>query len=123
MQFRIARVHWVTNACLRETESFWNEDDYLTAVLLNTPNSARLATAMDEAMAACAVKNPGMVRLVRLRGEPASHAVLIVSSIFAGLIDYMEQFEATDEFAKMRDSVEMVPVGSTSYRVTRVWKP
>jgi len=102
----------------------WSEGDYLAAVLINSGEGAGWIAAVDEMMGSMKVKNPGMFRIVRLRGAPASHAVLIASSSYASLINFMDQLEASDAFDKMRASTPKTgPVGATIYKVAKVWNP
>ena len=105
-------------------ENGWDEGDYLTAVLINAVDDASWLAAMDGWNRSNKVKNPGMVRIVRLRGgAPASHAVLLASSSYADLINFMEGVEASEEFASLRSAAEAMTVGTTVYRVAKVWKP
>lgn len=101
----------------------WQEGDYLAAVLVSAGDGAAWIDAVDEMNRTTDVENPGMVRIVRLRGGPAGYAALIVSPTYAGLIGYMESLEASDEFATMRASTETTVVGSTFYQVAKVWNP
>lgn len=101
----------------------WQEGDYLAAVLVNSRNGAAWIDATDEMNRTTDVENPGMMRIVRLRGGPAGYAVLIVSPTYAGLIEYMESLEVSDEFATMRDKSETSVVGSVFYQVAKVWNP
>ena len=91
--------------------------------MVNADSDASWLGAMDQWNRTNKVKNPGMVRIVRLRGAPATHAVLLVSPSYAGLINFMEAVEASSEFATLRSSAEAMTVGSTIYRVSKVWKP
>ena len=74
-------------------------------------------------MGSLKLKNPGMFRIVRLRGAPSTHAVLVVASSYAELVNYQEQLEASNEFDTMRGSAETSVVGSTYYKVAKVWNP
>lgn len=101
----------------------WEEGGYLAAVLVNVANSASWLAAMDAWNRSNKVENPGMVRVVKLRGAPANHAVLIAGSDYADVINYMEGVEASDEFATLQGAAEAQVVGSTYYRVAKVWNP
>jgi len=118
-------VHSSALAIQRQTwgNNSWNEGDYLAAVLINSQDGAAWIASVDEMMGSLKAKNPGMLRIVRLRGAPATHAVLIVSSSYAGLINYMEQVEASDDFDTMRAKVPNKVVGTTIYKVAKVWNP
>ena len=119
------KVHSSALAIQRKTwgDNAWNEGDYLAAVLVNSPDGALWIEAMDDMMGSLKVKNPGLVRVVRLRGAPASHAVLLVAPSYAGLINYMEQIETSDAFAKMRKTTPSRAVGTVIYKVAKVWNP
>jgi hypothetical protein len=121
----VSKANSTALAIQRKTwgQDAWKEGDYLAAVMVNAADATRWYESMDEMMRTSKVKNPGMVRIVRLRGGPASHAVLLVAPTYAGLINYMENTEASDEFAKMRGSSESSTVGMTIYRVAKVWNP
>ncbi|MGI9205346.1 MAG: hypothetical protein ACR2Q3_15125 [Woeseiaceae bacterium] len=101
----------------------WEEGGYLAAVLVNASNSAEWLDAMDAWNRSNKVRNPGMIRIVKLRGAPANHAVLIAGSDYADVINFMEGVEASDEFATLQGAVEVQIVGSTYYRVVKVWIP
>ena len=99
----------------------WNEGDYLAAVLLNVPDEAAWIKATDNLNRTSMIKNPGMVRIVRLRGEAASHAVLLASPSYAGLINYMETMEASPEFAAANTGLKNSVVSTVFYQVAKVW--
>jgi len=101
----------------------WEEGGYLAAVMVNAVNSASWLAAMDAWNRSNKVRNPGMVRIVKLRGAPANHAVLIAGSGYADVINFMEGVEASDEFKTLQGAAESQIVGSTYYRVVKVWKP
>jgi len=101
----------------------WEEGGYLAAVMVNVANSESWLAAMDAWNRSNKVKNPGMVRVVKLRGAPANHAVLIAGSDYADVINFMEGVEASDEFATLQGAAEAQIVGSTYYRVVKVWNP
>ena len=101
----------------------WEEGNYLTAVLINTRDGAAWIDAVDEMHRTTDVDNPGMMRIVRLRGGPASHAVLISAPTYAGMIQYMEETEASDAFATMRAKIQTSIVGTMVYHVAKVWNP
>ncbi len=140
MEERLASAAWAT--LLRSTASIstanstalaiqlrtwgdnaWDESGYLAAVLVNAADNASWLAAMDAWNRTNNVENPGMVRIVKLRGAPANHAVLIASSSYADLINFMESVEASDEFATLRGAAEAQVVGTTYYRVVKVWNP
>ncbi|MGI9262581.1 MAG: hypothetical protein ACR2QR_11125 [Woeseiaceae bacterium] len=104
-------------------DNAWEEGGYLAAVLVNVANSASWLDAMDAWNRSNKVRNPGMVRVVKLRGAPANHAVLIAGSDYADVINFMESVEASDEFATLQGAAEAQVVGSTYYRVAKVWNP
>ena len=118
-------VHSSALAVQRQTwgDNAWNEGDYLAAVLINSPDGAAWIAAVDDMMGSIKVKNPGMFRIVRLRGAPTTHAVLIASSSYAELINFMDQLEASDDFDKMRAKVPNKVVGTTIYKVAKIWNP
>ena len=101
----------------------WVEGGYLAAVMVNAADSASWLAAMDQWNKTNKVKNPGMVRIVKLRGGPSNHAVLIAAPDYADLINYMEGVEASDEYAALRGASEAQVVGTTYYRVVKVWNP
>jgi len=121
----IVTVNSSTLAIQRKTwgRNAWREGEYLAAVLVNAPDEPRWMTAMDELMQTTDVDNPGMIRVVRLRAGPSTHAVLLVSSTFSGLITHIEDMEASEEFASMIDRSTIQQVGMNIYRVARVWNP
>ena len=140
MEERLASAAWAT--LLRSTASIstanstalaiqlrtwgdnaWDESGYLAAVLVNAADNASWLAAMDAWNRTNNVENPGMVRIVKLRGAPTNHAVLIASSSYADLINFMEGVEASDEFATLRGAAEAQVVGTTYYRVVKVWNP
>ena len=140
MEERLASAAWAT--LLRSTASIstanstalaiqlrtwgdnaWDESGYLAAVLVNAADNASWLAAMDAWNRTNNVENPGMIRIVKLRGAPANHAVLIASSSYADLINFMESVEASDEFATLRGAAEAQVVGTTYYRVVKVWNP
>jgi len=104
-------------------DNAWSEGGYLAAVLVNAADNASWLAAQDEWNRTNKIENPGMVRIVKLRGAPGNHAVLIASSSYADLINFMEDVEASDEFATMRGAAEGQVVGVTYYRVVKVWHP
>jgi hypothetical protein len=104
-------------------DNSWEEGGYLAAVLVNAANSASWLAAMDAWNSANKVDNPGMVRIVKLRGAPANHAVLIAGSDYVDVINFMEGVEASDEFAALQGAAEANVVGTTYYRVVKVWNP
>ena len=104
-------------------DNAWEEGGYLAAVLVNAANSASWVGAMDAWNRSNKVKNPGMVRIVKLRGGPANHAVLIAGSDYADVINFMEGVEASDEFATLQGAAEAQVVATTYYRVVKVWNP
>ena len=57
----------------------WEAGGYLAAVMVNAADSASWLAAMDQWNKTNKVKNPGMVRIVKLRGGPSNHAVLIAA--------------------------------------------
>lgn len=104
-------------------DNSWEEGGYLAAVMVNAANSAAWLEAMDAWNRSNEVRNPGMVRVVKLRGAPANHAVLIAGSDYADVINFMEGVEASDEFATLQGAAEAQVVGSIYYRVVKVWNP
>ena len=64
-----------------------------------------------------------MIRIVKLRGAPANHAVLVGASDYADLINFMEGVEASAEFATLRGAAEAQVVGTTYYRAVKIWNP
>jgi len=104
-------------------DNAWEEGGYLAAVMVNVTNSASWLGAMDAWNRSNKVNNPGMVRIVKLRGAPANHAVLIAGSDYADVINFMENVEASKEFADLQGAAEAQVVGSTYYRVVKVWNP
>jgi hypothetical protein len=104
-------------------DNAWDESGYLAAVLVNVADNASWLAAMDAWNRTNNIENPGMVRIVKLRGAPANHAVLIASSSYADLINFMEAVEASDEFATLRGAAEAQVIGTTYYRVVKVWHP
>jgi len=121
----ISKITSSTLAIQRQTwgKSSWEAGDYLAAVLLNTSDQVAWIAAVDKMMGSIEFKNPEMFRIVRLRGGPSTHAVLIVASSYAELITFMEQLEMSDEFATMRGAAENKVVGTTIYQVAKVWNP
>jgi hypothetical protein len=121
----ISKVNSSALAIQRQTwgKNSWDEGDYLAAVLVNASDQATWIAAVDEMMGSTKVKNPGMLRIVRLRGGPSSHAVLLVASSYAELVTFMEQTEMSDEFATMQSASETRVVGTTIYKVAKVWNP
>ncbi len=121
----ISTINSSTLAIQRQTwgKTSWEAGDYLTAVLLNASDQATWIAAVDKMMGSIRFKNPGMFRIVRLRGGPSTHAVLIVASSYAELITFMEQLEMSKEFATMRSASENKVVGTTIYQVAKVWNP
>lgn len=101
----------------------WEEGGYLAAVLIAAADDKSWVSAMDDWNRANRVRNPGMVRIVRLRGAPASHAVLLASPSYADLISFMEAVEGSDAFAALRQAAEARVVDTTIYRVAKVWTP
>ena len=101
----------------------WQEGGYLAAVMVMVSEPRKWMEAMEELNSSRDIRNPGMVRVVRLRGAPATHAVLISAPTYAGLINFMEGTEMSDPFRKMRDATDSRPVGTMFYRVAKVWKP
>lgn len=104
-------------------DNAWEEGGYLAAVLVNAANSASWLAAMDAWYRSNKVENPGMIRIVKMRGAPANHAVLIAGSDYADVINFMESVEASDEFATLQGAAQAQVVGSTYYRVVKVWNP
>ena len=104
-------------------DNAWEEGGYLAAVLVNAANSASWLAAMDAWNRSNKVENPGMVRIVKLRGAPANHAVLIAGSDYADVINFMESVEASDEFATLQGAAQAQVIASTYYRVVKVWNP
>jgi hypothetical protein len=104
-------------------DNAWEEGGYLAAVLVNAANSASWLEAMDAWYRSNKVENPGMIRIVKMRGAPANHAVLIAGSDYADVINFMESVEASDEFATLQGAAQAQVVGSTYYRVVKVWNP
>lgn len=104
-------------------DNAWEEGGYLAAVLVNAANSADWLAAMDAWNRSNKVRNPGMVRVVKLRGAPANHAVLIAGADYADVINFMEGVEASAEFKTLQGAAEAQVVGSTYYRVVKVWNP
>ena len=121
----VATVNSSALAIQRQTwgKTSWEEGDYLAAVIVNTGEPKPWIAAVDKMMGSLELKNPGMFRIVRLRGAPGNHAVLITASSYAGLINNMEQLEASTEFETMRGATTVSVVDSTIYRVSKVWKP
>ena len=101
----------------------WKEGHYLAAVTVSSPDGAKWLEAMDKLNSDREVKNPGMVRVVRIRGVPGTHAVLIAAPTYAGLINYMEATEQSAAFEKMRNATETQAMGAQFYRVAKVWNP
>ena len=104
-------------------DNTWEEGGYLAAVMVNVANSASWLDAMDAWNRSNKVKNPGMVRIVKLRDAPANQAVLVAGSGYAEVINYMEGVEASKEFATLQGAAEAQMVGATYYRVAKVWRP
>jgi len=121
----ISKINSVALAIQRQTwgKNSWEEGDYLTAVMVNVSDGPAWIAAVDKMMGSLKIKKPGMFRIVRLRGGPSSHAVLIVASSYAELITFAEQLESSDAFDKMRGESETSVVGSTIYKVAKVWHP
>jgi hypothetical protein len=121
----ISKANSTSLALQRRTwgDDLWDEGGYLAAVLINAADSASWLAAMDQWNRTNKMKNPGMVRIVKLRGAPANHAVLIGSSSYADLINFMEGVEASAEFATLRGAAEGRVVGTTYYKVVKVWHP
>jgi hypothetical protein len=121
----ISKANSTSLALQRRTwgDDLWDEGGYLAAVLINAADSASWLAAMDQWNRTNKMKNPGMVRIVKLRGAPANHAVLIGSSSYADLINFMEGVEASAEFATLRGAAEARMVGTTYYKVVKVWHP
>lgn len=121
----ISTINSSALAIQRQTwgETSWEAGDYLAAVLLNASDQATWIAAVDKMMGSIKIKKPGMFRIVRLRGGPSTHAVLIVASSYAELITFMERLEMSDEFATMRSASETKVVGTTIYKVAKVWNP
>lgn len=101
----------------------WQEGHYLAAVMVMVSEAPAWLEAMDELNTSREVRNPGMVRVVRLRGGPAPYAVLISAPTYAGLVNYMEGTERSDAFRKMREASDARPIGTLFYRVAKVWTP
>jgi hypothetical protein len=101
----------------------WKEGHYLAAVSVMSPEARKWLEAMDELNSDPDVGNPGMVRVVRIRGMPGNYAVLISAPTYAGLINFMEANEQSDAFAKMRSATETRAIGTQYYRVAKVWNP
>lgn len=104
-------------------DNAWEEGGYLAAVLVNAANSTDWLNAMDAWNRSNKVRNPGMVRVVKLRGAPANHAVLIAGPDYADVINFMEGVEASDEFKTLQGAAEAQVVTSVYYRVAKVWQP
>ena len=104
-------------------DDHWQEGNYLAAVMVMVSEAPKWMEAMEELNASREIRNPGMVRVVRLRGAPATHAVLIAAPTYAGLINFMEGTEMSDPFRKMREATESRTVGMQIYRVAKVWTP
>lgn len=121
----ISKANSTSLALQRRTwgDDLWDEGGYLAAVLVNAADNASWLAAMDQWNRTNKMKNPGMVRIVKLRGAPANHAVLIGSSSYADLINFMEGVEASAEFATLRGAAESRVVGTTYYKVAKVWHP
>lgn len=101
----------------------WSEGDYLSAVLLQGSDPAFLA-AIDDWESTSEVDNPGMIRVMRLRGATgASHAVLISSSSYEDLINFQEEVEYSDAFATLQAAQAATPITTLYYRVTKIWNP
>jgi len=111
----IQRKTWGKNA--------WSEGEYLAAVEVVSPDGQKWIAAADEWLRTSKVRNPGMQRIVRLRGAPSSHAFLIVASTYSDLINYMEAVEGSAEFATMRAATPTRPISTTYYRIAKVWNP
>ena len=121
----VSKVNSSALAIQRQTwgDDKWEEGDYLAAVLVNAADGATWIAAVDNMMGSIKFKNPGMLRIVRLRGGPSSHAVLLVASSYAELVTFQERVEASDEFATMRGATKTSVVGTTYYKVAKVWNP
>jgi hypothetical protein len=104
-------------------DDLWEAGGYLAAVLINANNSQSWLAAMDEWNRTNKVRNPGMIRIVKLRGAPANHAVLIGAADYADLINFMEGVEASKEFETLRGSAEAQVVTTVYYRAVKVWTP
>lgn len=102
-------------------DEFWSEGDYLVAVLVAGANGPFLA-AMDELMSTSRVEIPGMIRVMRLRGAPASHAVLMSASSYEDLINFQEEMESSAAFANMQSTGAATHVASTYYRIVKLWE-
>ena len=100
----------------------WSEGEYLAAVGISAPDQSTWVDALDEMQGKIEVKMPGMVRVVRLRGAPTSHAVLITAPTYSGLIEYLEAVELSPLFMKYRKARNSRAMGTTIYRVAKVWK-
>lgn len=121
----ISKVNDSALAIQRQTWGRKSRDagDYLAAVLLNASDQATWISAVDKMMGSIKFKNPGMLRIVRLRGGPSTHSVLLVAPSYAELITFMERIEASNEFATMRSASDSSVVGTTIYQVANVWNP
>lgn len=121
----VSKINSSTLAIQRQTwgKDSWEAGNYLAAVMVNAPDEATWISAVDTMMGSIKFKNPGMLRIVRLRGGPATNAVLLVASSYAELITFMERIETSDEFATMRGASNTKVVGTTIYKVAKVWNP
>ena len=121
----VSKVNSSSLAIQRQTwgKDSWEAGNYLAAVLVNATDEATWIAAVDTMMGSIKFKNPGMLRIVRLRGGPSTNAVLLVASSYAELITFMERIESSDEFATMRGASNTNVVGTTIYKVAKVWNP
>lgn len=102
-------------------DEFWGEGDYLVAVLVRATSDVAFLAAMDELMSANRVDIPGMIRVMRLRGGPGSHAVLMSASSYEDLVTFQEGIEASAPFATMQQAAAAAPLGATYYKVVKLW--
>jgi len=122
----VARLANSTALAIRKRtwgDDLWEAGGYLAAVMVNVADSKSWLGAMDEWNRTNKMRNPGMIRIVKLRGAPANHAVLVGASDYADLINFLEGVEASAEFATLRGAAEAQVVGTTYYRAVKVWNP
>jgi|GEM_PF-1960987 len=129
-QFGLALSSLISNtseslAIHRKTwgKTAWEEGDYLAAVLVSSPDEGGWLAGISTMESKSNIKRPGMLRIVRLRGQAGvTHAVLISSPSYAALVEYMEAVEASKEFAKMGEGSSSRTVTVVIYKVANVWK-
>ncbi len=103
-------------------DSLWQQDGYVVSMTLNAGNDKDYLAAMDDWKAANNVKNKGMIRIQKLRGNAATHAVIIAAPSYVDLINTLENIEASEAFAKMKAVTNTTLVGTEFFSVLKLWK-